>query len=57
MFRVPSRHQLADGLTKKGLGDRLRTTMRAGVTRLHELSEQEIKRRREEAKARTEADN
>ena len=50
MLRVPSRHQLADGLTKKGLGDNLRQIMRSGVTRLHELSEQELKRRRDEAR-------
>ena len=50
MLSVPSRHQLADGLTKKGLGDSLRNVMISGVTRLHELSEQELKRRRDEAR-------
>ena len=50
MLWLPSRHQLADGLTTKGLGDNVRQIMRSGVTRLHELSEQELKRRRDEAR-------
>ena len=46
MLRVPSRCQLADGLTKKGLGDRIRSLAMDGVVRLHEVSEQELKRRK-----------
>jgi len=41
---VASRHQLADGLTKRGLSERMRELMRTGTTRLHEISAQEAKR-------------
>jgi len=41
---VPSRHQLADGLTKLGLGERLREFMRSGQSYFHELSAQALKR-------------
>jgi len=43
---VASRHQLGDGLTKKGLSDRVRELMKRSVTRLHELSAQEARRRK-----------
>ena len=52
MLWVPSRWQLADGLTKKGLGDRIRSLAMGGVVRLHEVSEQEIKRRKVQARSR-----
>ena len=45
MKRVASRWQVADPLTKKGLADTMRQVMRDSVTRLHEDSAQEIKRK------------
>ena len=42
---VPSWHQLADALTKKGLGDVMRALLSTGTTRLHEFFEQELRRR------------
>ena len=41
---VPSRWQLADCLTKKGLSAGFRETMKKGYTRLHEMSLQHVKR-------------
>jgi len=43
---VPSRWQLADVLTKLGLSSKFREIMAAGRTRLHEVSAQELRRRR-----------
>ena len=45
MSWVPSRCELADGLTKDGLDHLLREFMAAGECTLHEASAQEIKRR------------
>ena len=42
---VPSRWQLADCLTKKGLAADFRQKLATGVTKLHELSLQAIKRK------------
>ena len=53
MLWVPSRCQLADGLTKKGLGDRIRSLAMDGVVRLHEVSEQELKRRKAQRSSTT----
>ena len=41
---VPSREQQADGLTKQGLSDRVRTLLSESVVRLHEESAQSLKR-------------
>eukprot|EP00971_Amphidinium_carterae_P323530 6429327-Amphidinium_carterae.1 len=46
---VPSRWQLADVFTKKGLSKRAREILSEGITRFHEISNQERKRRRAEA--------
>ena len=43
---VPSRWQLADCLTKKGLSVGFREAMKKGYTRLHELSLQHVRRNR-----------
>ena len=43
---VPSRWQLADCLTKKGLAAGFRERIVSGFTKLHELSVQEIKRKK-----------
>ena len=43
---VPSRWQLADCLTKKGLAAGFRERISSGTTRLHELSLQEVKRKK-----------
>ena len=48
MLWVPSRHQLADGLTKTGLGEVMRSFLQSGYCQLHELSAQEIKRRKQD---------
>jgi len=53
MLWVPSRHQLADALTKGGLGDLLRTIMTRGTCYLHELSAQELKRQSDQEKMET----
>ena len=45
---VNSERQLADGLAKEGLGDRMRSVLDKSVIRLHELSAQETKRRAKE---------
>jgi len=44
---VPSRWQLADGLTKRGLDKVVRARMLSGTTRLHEESLQAIQRARQ----------
>ena len=43
---VPSRHQLADGLTKAGLGDLVRTMMATGTCHFHEESAQALRRKK-----------
>ena len=43
---VPSRWQLADCLTKKGLSEAFRERMASGTTRLHEPSLQSVKRKK-----------
>eukprot|EP00971_Amphidinium_carterae_P011225 221028-Amphidinium_carterae.1 len=43
---VASRWQLADVLTKRGLAKRARELLQTGITRFHEISQQEQKRRR-----------
>jgi len=45
MSWVPSRHQLADGLTKAGLSDTLRNVLRTGTALFHEESAQALKRK------------
>jgi len=50
---VPSRHQLADGLTKSGLGDMMRGALQAGTAQLHEVSQQELKRRAQADRGRS----
>jgi len=50
MMWVPSRHQLADALTKQGLADLMREIMKRGTCWLHELSAQELKRRSDQQK-------
>jgi len=47
---VPSRHQLADGLTKSGFGDRIRDFLREGRSYFHELSAQALRRRADQEK-------
>ena len=42
---VPSRHQLADGFTKSGLGDLVRALMTTGTCQFHEESAQALRRK------------
>ena len=48
---VPSRHQLADGFTKSGLGDLVRTLMTTGTCQFHEESAQALRRKAKASKA------
>ena len=48
---VPSRWQLADCLTKKGLAATFRERMSLGTTRLHELSMQAVRRKSQKKKS------
>ena len=43
---LPSRWQLADGLTKGGLAEVMRSVLVKGATRLHEVSAQQLSRAR-----------
>ena len=52
MMWVPSRHQLADGLTKAGLCETLRACLRCGTALFHEESAQELRRRQNAYRAR-----
>ncbi len=47
---VPSRWQLADCLTKKGLAASFRERLASGTTKLHELSLQSVKRQKAKSK-------
>jgi len=50
---VPSRWQLADCLTKKGLAASFRERIASGTTRLHEESLQSVKRKKEKLRGNT----
>ena len=50
---VPSRWQLADCLTKRGLAEAFRERIRTGMTRLHELSLQQVKKKKQKVTAAT----
>ena len=51
MLWVPSRHQMADGLTKDGLGHLIRDFLDQGRCHLHEVSAQELRRQHQQLKS------